>query len=94
VKVVAADALPSAEGVRANEAEPRSKGASIDDASAPGSLGGPHRGWVESSPCLTLPVDAAPGGSTLAPRSFGTVGLGAIELGLSGYHSTQPPPTN
>jgi hypothetical protein len=40
VEVVAADVLPGAEGIRANEAEPRLEDATGGDGSAPGSTRG------------------------------------------------------
>jgi hypothetical protein len=57
VVVVAGDALSGSKGIYINEAEPQSEDASIDDASAPGSLRGPCRDNVVSSPGLTLPSD-------------------------------------
>jgi hypothetical protein len=94
VEVVAMGVLQGAKGVHANKVEPRLEDESTDNASAPESPGGPYCGSELSGPSSTLPGDAAPGDSTLAPRSSDIAGPGAIELGLLGCPSVSSPPPN
>jgi hypothetical protein len=94
VEVDAIDALLGAMGIRPNKEEPQLEDPPTDDALAPGSVGSPYRGLVVSDPGSTLPGDAAPGDSTLAPRSSDIVDLGAIELRLPSYPSMLSTPAN
>jgi hypothetical protein len=80
VEVVAADALPSTEGVRANEVEPRPNDAPTDDASAPGLLGGPYRGLAASNLGSSVSGEATLSDSTLTPGSSDIEDLGAVGL--------------
>jgi hypothetical protein len=85
VEVAVVDALPCADGIHVNEAEPRLGDASGGDASAPEFPRGPGS---------CLPGDTAPGDAIPSPGSSDIVDSWANELALSGYPRALPPPAS
>jgi hypothetical protein len=69
MEVFATDALPGAEGIHANEAEPRAEDAFSGDASTPRSPRSQLWVLVVGNPSLSLPRDPAPSDVISAPGS-------------------------
>jgi hypothetical protein len=90
VEAITADTSWGIDDTRTDEMEPRLGDVTGSDASALGSLEGPHMDLVMRNLGLSLPRDAALGDTISAPGSLDVEDLGVTKLGLLGYPGALP----
>jgi hypothetical protein len=90
VEAIAAETSRGIDDTCTDEMEPRSGDVTGSDASALGSLEGPHMDLVMCNLGLSLPRDADLGDVISAPGSLDVEDLGVTKLGLLGYPGALP----